>query len=197
MEKFFQRLPPGSVLPRSGISEPSEGISSMPLLLPIPFLRSWCWMPWEGSCRKKGRRRFPFAQLFSRPYETILKPYEILAQVRFPKLPSSAKSSFIRLARREAMAIARMSVAVIVQLEKGRIEDIRISVGSVTPTPQRMSEAEAVLKGKSPDEEGLQLAARQVSETMIRQSGIRPSTSYKKPVVEALLIRAMKKALEG
>ena len=33
------------------------------------------------------------------------------------------------------MAIARMSVAVIVQLEKGRFEDVRISVGSVTPTP--------------------------------------------------------------
>ncbi len=65
------------------------------------------------------------------------------------------------------MAIARMSVAVVLQLEKDRIEDIRISAGSVTPTPQRMSEAEAVLKGKSPDEEGLRLAARQISETMI------------------------------
>ncbi len=91
------------------------------------------------------------------------------------------------------MAIARMSVAVVLQMERGRIEDIRISVGSITPTPQRMSEAEALLKGKAPDEEGLQLAAHQVSETMIRPSGIRPSTSYKKPVVEALFIRAVKK----
>ncbi len=93
------------------------------------------------------------------------------------------------------MAIARMSVAIVLQLEKGRIEDIRISVGSVTPIPQRISEAEAVLKGKSADEEGLQLAAGKVSETMIRQSGIRPSTSYKRPVAEALFIRAMKEAL--
>jgi CO/xanthine dehydrogenase FAD-binding subunit len=53
------------------------------------------------------------------------------------------------------------------------------------------------LKGKSPDEEYLQKASLKVTETMIRQSGIRPSTSYKKPVAEALFIRAMRKALEG
>jgi CO/xanthine dehydrogenase FAD-binding subunit len=146
---------------------------------------------------KAGKRDIPLLQFFSRPYETILKPHEILAQVRFPRLPSTAKSGFIRLARREAMAIARMSVAVIVRLERGRFEDVRISVGSVTPTPRRMLEAEGILKGRAPDEEGLKLAAHRVSETMIRQSGVRPSTSYKKQVVEALLIRAMKSALEG
>jgi CO/xanthine dehydrogenase FAD-binding subunit len=146
---------------------------------------------------KEGEREVPLGQLFHRPYESSLKPCEILVQVKFPKLSSSARSGFVRLARREAMAIARISVAVVLQLERGRIEDIRISVGSVTPTPQRMSEAEAVLIGKSPDEEGLRMAAHEISETMIRQSGIRPSTSYKKPVLEALFMRAMKKALEA
>jgi len=146
---------------------------------------------------KEGERDIPLFQFFSRPYETVLKSYEILAQVYFPKLPSTIKSSFVRLARREAMAIARMSVAVIVQLERGRFEDVRISVGSVTPTPRRMTDAEGVLKGRAPDEADLKLAALRVSETMIRQSGIRPSTQYKKPVVEALLMRAMKGALEG
>lgn len=144
---------------------------------------------------KEGDREVPLCQLLSGPYKTILNPYEILSQVRFPKLLSSTKSSFIRLARREAMAVARMSVAIILHLVRDQIEDIRISVGSVTPIPQRISEAEAVLKGKSPDEKGLQLAASKVSERMILQSGIRPSTSYKRPVIEALFIRAMKEAL--
>jgi CO/xanthine dehydrogenase FAD-binding subunit len=146
---------------------------------------------------REGERQIPLDRLFRRPYESNLKPHEILAQVKFPKLSSTARSSYIRLARRGAMAIARMSVAVVFQSEKGRIEDVRISVGSVTPTPQRMSEAEAVLEGRSPDEERLRLAGRQISKRMIRQSGVRPSTSYKKPVVEALFIRAMRRALEG
>ena len=96
------------------------------------------------------------------------------------------------------MAIARMSVSVVLKMEerKKRIEDIRIAAGSVTPIPQRMSEAEAFLKGKSPDEETLERASFKVSETMIHRSGVRPSTSYKRPVVESLFVRAIRKALE-
>ena len=146
---------------------------------------------------KEGGKQVPIYQLFKGPYKTNLKPHELLTQITFQKLSSNMKSSFIRLARRDAMAIARMSVAIILRIEKNRIKDVRIAVGSVTPTPQRMSEAEAFLKGKSPDEESLQKASLKVSDTMIRQSGIRPSTSYKKPVVEALFMRAMKKVLEG
>jgi CO/xanthine dehydrogenase FAD-binding subunit len=146
---------------------------------------------------KEGERQAPLYQLFKGPYETNLKPYELLVQVIFPKLPSDVRSSFVRLARRNAMAIARMSVAIILQIDKNRIEDIRIAVGSVTPTPQRMSEAEAFLKGKSPDEEVLQKASLKVSEMMINRSGIRPTTSYKRPVVEVLFMRAMRKALES
>jgi CO/xanthine dehydrogenase FAD-binding subunit len=147
---------------------------------------------------REGEKEVPLFQLFKGPYETNLKPHELLVHVTFQKVPSDVRSCFIRLARRDAMAIARMSVAVVLQMGKGknRIEDIRISVGSVTPTPQRMSEAEAFLKGKSPDEKALKSASIKVSETMIRRSGIRPSTSYKTPVVEALFIRAMRKALE-
>jgi hypothetical protein len=40
------------------------------------------------------------------------------------------------------------------------------------------------------------MASKKVSEIMVHQSGIRPSTSYKRPVVEALFIRAMRKVLE-
>jgi len=146
---------------------------------------------------EQGERQVPLSQLFMGPYKTKLKPHELLVQIIFPKLSSEVRSSFVRLARRDAMAIARMSVAVILQIEKNRIEDIRISVGSVTPTPQRMSEAEFLLKGESPDEELLRKATLKISETMIQQSGIRPSTSYKRPVVEALFMRAMRKALES
>ncbi|HYA90743.1 MAG TPA: xanthine dehydrogenase family protein subunit M [Thermodesulfobacteriota bacterium] len=148
---------------------------------------------------KKGEREVPLRQLFKGPYETNLKPHELLAQVIFQKLPSDMRSSFLRLARRDAMAIARMSVAIVLHMEKkkNRIVDIRIAVGSVTPTPRRFSEAEDLLRGKTFDEEALRTASLKISETMINRTGIRPSTSYKRPVIEALFVRGMKKALEG
>jgi len=147
----------------------------------------------------EGERQVPIYQLFRGPYETSLKPHELLVRVAFQRLSSDMRSSFVRLARRDAMAIARMSVAIVLEMEKRkkRIEDIRIAAGSVTPTPQRFSEAEELLRGKSPDGETLQRASLKISETMVNQTGIRPSTSYKRPVIEALFIRGMRKALEG
>ncbi len=94
------------------------------------------------------------------------------------------------------MAIARMSVAIVLQMEKGRVEDIRISAGAVTPTPQRIFDVETMLKGKMLDENLIKNASRKVSEAMIQRSGIRPSTSYKAPVVEALFVRGLRRALE-
>ncbi len=148
---------------------------------------------------KEGEKQVPIYQLFKGPYETSLRPHELLIGVTFQKLSLGIRSSFVRLARRDAMAIARMSVAIVLDMEKRtkRIKDIRIAAGSVTPTPQRFSEAENLLRKKSLDQKNLEGAARKVSESMINQSGIRPSTSYKRPVIEALFVRAMRKALEG
>jgi CO/xanthine dehydrogenase FAD-binding subunit len=147
---------------------------------------------------KEGEKEVPLQYLFKGPYETNLKSYEILVQVKFQKLPSDVRSSFVRLARREAMAIARVSVAIVLQIEKRNklIKDVRISVGAVTPTPLRMSDAEGFLKEKSLNGERLRMASQKVSEAMIQRAGVRASTSYKAPVIEALFMRGFKKALE-
>ena len=145
---------------------------------------------------QEGEREVPVAQLIKGPYETTLQPHEILVRITFKKVPKNMKGCFVRLARREAMAIARMSVALLIQMQEGQVKDIRIAPGAVLPTPQRLEEVEEFLKGRFPDGELLRVASRKVSETMIRRSGIRPSTSYKAPVVEALFVRAMRMALE-
>ena len=147
----------------------------------------------------EGEKQVPIYHLFKGPYETSLKPHELLVRVTFQKLSSGMRGSFVRLARRDAMATARMSVAIVLEMEKRKkqIKDIRIAGGSVTPTPQRFYEAEDLLRGKSPDEETLQRTSLKISEMMINRTGIRPSTPYKRPVIEALFIRGMRMALEG
>jgi CO/xanthine dehydrogenase FAD-binding subunit len=146
----------------------------------------------------RGNKEVPLSDLFRGPYQSNLNPDELLVQVSFPKLSSGFRTGFVRLARRSAMAISRMSMAVVLRMTQGenRIEEVRISAGAVTPTPHRMSEAESMLKGKNPDGETMKKAAQCISETMVQWSGVRPSTSYKAPVVEALFLRCMGQALE-
>ncbi len=145
----------------------------------------------------EGERDVPVSQLVQGPYETALLSHEILTRISFKKLEKNTKGSFIRLARREAMAIARMSIALLVQMEGGVFKEIRIASGAVFPTPQRLEEVENFLKGQSPDEALLREGSTKVSETMIRRSGLRPSTPYKAPVIEALFLRAMREALKS
>ncbi len=145
---------------------------------------------------QEGEREILVSELFKGPYETALKPHEILVRITFKKLQQDMKGSFIRLARREAMAIARMSVAVLFRIQDGTVCDLRVAPGAVLPTPQRLNEVETFLEGRSLDDEVFREASKKVSEAMVRKSGVRPSTAYKAPVVEALFIRAMRKALE-
>src|SRR5208283_4982907 len=62
---------------------------------------------------KAGCRELALADLFVKPYQTKAKPDELLTDIRFPKLPPGARSAFIKLGRRNALSISRMSVAVV------------------------------------------------------------------------------------
>jgi len=146
---------------------------------------------------KEGEKEVPIDSLIQGPYRSTLLPHEILVSISFKKLPPHMKDSFIRLARRDGMAIARMSIAVLLQREGNRMKEVRISVGAITPTPQRMKEAESLLEDQPFDLERLRVASEKVSSEMVLRSGVRPSTSYKSPVVKALTMRAIQQAFEN
>ena len=59
-----------------------------------------------------------------------------------------------------------------------------------------MASVEALLKGKVPNEELFLEAGEAMAEEMIKITGVRPSTEYKKPALEALTRTVLTKALE-
>ncbi|MCK4257751.1 MAG: FAD binding domain-containing protein [Halanaerobiales bacterium] len=146
----------------------------------------------------QGERKIPISKIYTKPYKTNIFPEEILVEVAFKKLPSTASSAFIKLGRRNALAISRMNVAVILDRDSsGVITDIRIAPGSTTPTPTRIKVAEEILLGKIPTDTLIDQAGEKVAEEMIRVSGYRWSTDYKKPVIDSLTRRGIHQALEG
>ena len=132
------------------------------------------------------------ADFFLQPYQTAAAADELLTEIRFPKLMNSSKSVFIKLGRRNALAISRLSVAAMLRrTEAGLIQEARIVPGAAFPTWQRMTEAENILIGKQPSEKLFADAGRNVSELMISMSGRRWSTEYKEPVIAVLVRRAL------
>lgn len=145
---------------------------------------------------RKGSRDVALEEFFKGPYKTIIEPDEILEEVYFQAPEQSSCCAFLKLGRRESLAIARLSVAVLLDVdESGKISKASIAPGACRPMPGRITPAEEALTGKTPDEETVNLAAQEVGAEMIRVSGVRWSTEYKKPVACALTKRAIWKAL--
>ena len=140
----------------------------------------------------EGERVVSIIDFFVKPYQTIATTNEILTEIRFPKLLNSFKTAFIKLGRRNALAISRLSVAAILQKnDSGIIQEARIVPGAVFPKWQRMTEAEKILIGQKPSKELFMEAGEKVSEVMISFTGRRWSTEYKEPVIAVLVRRAL------
>jgi xanthine dehydrogenase iron-sulfur cluster and FAD-binding subunit A len=147
---------------------------------------------------QSGVRVLALADLFLEPYQTKARPDELLIDIRFPKLAPAARSSFIKLGRRNALSISRLSVAAILRLGgDGCIADARIVPGASFPTWQRVTAAEQMLVGEKPDSKLFAAAGQKVSEEMINATGRRWSTEYKEPVLAVLVRRALQECLAG
>ena len=141
---------------------------------------------------QKGSRTVSIAELFERPYRTTARPDELLTEIRFSKLPKDARSVFIKLGRRNAVSISRLSVAVTLLRDEDRtIVDARIAPGSAFATWKRVTEAEKMLIGERSSRELFTAAGRKVSEVMVAETGRRWSTEYKEPVLAILVRRAL------
>ncbi len=139
-------------------------------------------------------RSFKLNDFFIKPYKTKANPDEVLTEIKINCLPKDAKSTFIKLGRRNALSISRLSVAAVLQQdEDGKIIDARIVPGAAFPTWQRVVEAEQMLIGEKPGIELFRAAGAKVSEVMISYTGRRWSTEYKEPVIAALVRRALER----
>ena len=138
-----------------------------------------------------GRRRIPVEESTAGPYKSNIGPDELL--VRFILKPAEGKwCEFLKIGRRKALAIARVSMAVVAEKDvRGAISFIRFCLGSSTPVPCRIVEVENFLAGKIPDEAVLSEGGRLAAGKMIEISGRRPTTVYKEQAVKGLFRRLL------
>jgi CO/xanthine dehydrogenase FAD-binding subunit len=126
-----------------------------------------------------------------------LRPGDLITRFFLEPLPLPYHAVYQRIARRKSVSIARINLAAVGCIDsEGLIRDVRLSLGSVSPQPYRATAAENFLKGKEPQQSLILEAASLVSQDMVRRSGVRPSTDYKKPAAEGLVIRSLLELFE-
>lgn len=142
-----------------------------------------------------GARVLSVEELVAGPYRTVRKPDEILTEIRFGKPPTGSGMTFYKLGRRNALAISRVNLAVILTPGPGEvIGRARLSIGSVTPAPWRCREVESFLGGGPASQDSFEEAGRLAAETFVKLAGARASTNYKRPVVRGLTARILSRA---
>ncbi|MBM4176699.1 MAG: hypothetical protein FJ213_11095 [Ignavibacteria bacterium] len=142
-------------------------------------------------CSSRGKKQIPLEKFLIEPYKTKLKKNEIVTKIIIPLQKKNIKGDFYKLGRRRAVAISRISLAVLVELENSIIKDIRIASGAVTPIGVRFYELEKLALGKKADSEFLKKLSAELGRTILKVTGLRWSTPYKLPVVQQMFYKLL------
>ena len=100
-----------------------------------------------------GARSLVFADFHRLPgdrpdLDTFLDPTELIVWIELPPLAIAARSTYRKVRDRASYAFALVSVAAALELEDGRVKDVRIALGGVAHKPWRAHKAEAALRGQ-------------------------------------------------
>ena len=139
-----------------------------------------------------GVRRMALADFITGPGRTRLEPGEVLAAALVPPRPDFQVRHFEKVGRRSALAVAVVSLAVLLKLERGRVPRVveaRLAWGSVGPTVWRCPEAEAALVGQRLTLSSLGRAAAIVRAQVRPIDDLRASADYRRQVAGNLLLR--------
>ncbi len=140
----------------------------------------------------EGEREWTVSELITGPNRTLIPKGGLLVSMRYPIPAPGSRSTFLKLGRRNALAISRLTIAALGRVdEDGRIVEARLVPGSSTPQVIHFEPVEQYLLGKIPGPEVYSAAAQVAADEMLRISGWRWSSEYKMPTLIALTARAL------
>ncbi len=153
----------------------------------------------------KGMRTVPLKEFYKGVRKTVMQPDEMLVDIAFPAMSSTARGTFIKLALRRAQAISIIDAAVILDTssplstntEADTVKYASIALGAVAPTIIRAGEAEAYLVGKPLTDEVFEEAARLTMNAATPIDDIRGSAAYRREMVRVCTLRGLKSVRDG
>jgi len=145
---------------------------------------------------EKHEREIPLQQLLSKPYQTQLKPDELVTQIVLPLRFEDYRSDFYKLGRRRGVAISRITLALLMKIENLTIQDIRIASGAVTPIGVRFPVLEDFARGKQINDDLFKEMAQKLGQSILDKTGLRWSSDYKLPVVQQMFYTQLKMVLD-
>jgi CO/xanthine dehydrogenase FAD-binding subunit len=140
----------------------------------------------------EGERWLGLEDFFLGVRKTARRADELLTSIAFPRPPPDARCFYYKLGKRKADAISIVSVAMLLRLESGIVDDARIALGAVAPVAMRARKAEGILRGERPSASVLAQAATTAAAECRPIDDFRAGASYRRSMVENLVLRGLK-----
>ncbi|NQV38087.1 MAG: FAD binding domain-containing protein [Candidatus Marinimicrobia bacterium] len=141
---------------------------------------------------KEGFRDVELKHFFTGPRQTIKKTNELLVSISFRK--SNIGTAYMKFGMRKAGNIPIVGVACSMDIEQGRIRDLKVAVTAASPTPMLIAEAAQTALSQKPNDATWEAIAKVVPDCLAPISDLRGSVEYRLHLAQVATRRALQKA---
>jgi len=143
-----------------------------------------------------GERELAVENLFAGYYETVLKPGELITELRVPA-QDRRRAAYLKVTTGAADDWPALGVAVSFEAEGKAVRDVRVVASAATEKAIRLKAAEQVLSGATIDDAVLARAGDAAADGTETVSDVRGSAAYKRELLRVYVRRAVRQALDG
>lgn len=172
------------------LSNAAPSADSAPILLALDSTVS---ITGSGS----AERELLLSEFFIGPGKTALSTDEILTYINIPLIPEKTGIAYIKHTTRNALEIAVVGVAGLIELDNNsnKCTRARVIIGACAPTPLRVLKAEERLIGSEVTPQKIMAAANDAAEAVAPITDVRGSEGYRREMVRVQTKRTLEEAL--
>lgn len=136
---------------------------------------------------KAGARRIPYSGFHQGYKQMDIRPDELLRAIHLPRKTKGLTHYYRKVGTRKAQAISKVCFAAVAGVKDGKIDHVRIALGSVAPIPIRCFKTENAVNGQPLNDQTIAAANRSLVDEISPIDDIRSTRDYRLQVSLNLL----------
>jgi carbon-monoxide dehydrogenase medium subunit len=141
----------------------------------------------------EGERIVPLSDFYLGVRRTVLKPTELVREIRIPALAPEQRGLFLKLGLRRAQAISLLNVTLLLTFAGETVQAASVTLGALAPTVIHARTVESYLQGKTLDLAVCQQAGMLAEGDARPISDVRASASYRHETLGALVTHGLQR----
>lgn len=135
----------------------------------------------------RGARWVAYSDFHTGYKEMVMREDELIKSIRLPRATHGWRQTYRKVGTRKAQAISKVCFAGVARMSDHAIDEIRIALGSVAPTPIRAFQTEALLRGRIIDDETVREAKARLASEVSAIDDLRSTAEYRTRVAMNVL----------